>query len=224
MALPILIRIPALPDPLSMTLPGGVTMQQQDLLKVIQPALTPLMPVFNILDAVIAVFNTVKAIPESLGPPPDPTKLVSAIVEMTKKVSKLLRLVPQLSLPYTIIGVVDLVLDTLSKLRDQLVFLQLQVRQLSLMTQRAAELNDAGLAAIAACTRANIEQEAANLGKGLGALGTLLGILDIFMAMIGGPKSPNLSAISGKPLDDAVKPLDDLVKTLQQLRSAIPVP
>ncbi len=224
MALPILIRIPALPDPLSMTLPGGVTMQQQDLLKVIQPALTPLMPVFNILDAVIAVFNTVKAIPESLGPPPDPTKLVSAIVEMTKKVSKLLRLVPQLSLPYTIIGVVDLVLDTLSKLRDQLVFLQVQARQLGRMTQLAAELNDAGLAAIAACTRANIEQEATNLGKGLGALGTLLGILDIFMAMVGGPKAPDLSAMAGKPLDDAVKPLDDLVRTLQQLRSAIPVP
>jgi len=224
MALPILIRIPAAPDPLTMTLPGGVTMQQQDLIKIIQPALTPLMPVFNILDAVIAVFNTVKAIPESLGPPPDPTKLVSAIVEMTKKVSKLLRLVPQLSLPYTIIGVVDLVLDTLSKLRDQLVFLQHAAQRLGVMTQRAAELNDAGLAAIAACARANIDQEAANLGKGLGALGTLLGILDIFMAMIGGPKAPNLSAMSGKPLDQAVKPLDDLVKTLKQLRSAIPVP
>lgn len=79
MALPILIRLPAAPDPLTLTLPGGVTMQQQDLIKVIQPALTPLMPVFNILDAVIAVFNTVKAIPESLGPPPDPTKLVSAM-------------------------------------------------------------------------------------------------------------------------------------------------
>jgi hypothetical protein len=182
------------------------------------------MPVFNILDAVIAVFNTVKAIPGSLGPPPDPTKLVSAIAQMTKKVSKLLRLVPQLSLPYTIIGVVDLVLDTLSKLRDQLIFLQVQARQVGRMTQLAAALNDEGLAAVAACARANIEQEAANLAKGLGALGTLLGILDIFMAMVGGPKAPDLSGMSGKPLEEAVKPLDDLVKTLQQLRSAIPVP
>ncbi len=96
-------------------------------------------------------------------------------------------------------------------MRDQLVFLQVQVRQILGAMDRAPELNDAGLAAIAACTRANIEQEAANLGKGLGALGTLLGILDIFMAMIGGPKAPDLSAISGKPLDEAVKPLDDLI-------------
>jgi len=224
MALPTLIRIPAAPEPLSMTLPGGVTMQQQDLLKVIQPALTPLMPVFNILDAVIAVFNTVKAIPESLGPPPDPTKLVKAIAEMTKKVSKLLRLVPQLSLPYTILGVVDLVLDTLSTLRNQLVFLQRQSSQVEAMTKRAAELNDAGLAAIAACARANLEQEAANLGKGLGALGTLMGILNIFMGMVGGPTAPDLTSMSGKPLDEMVKPLDELVKTLQQIRSAIPLP
>ena len=153
MALPILIRLPAAPDPLTMTLPGGVTMHQQDLLKVIQPALTPLMPVFNILDAVIAVFNTVKAIPESLGPPPDPTKLVSAVVEMTKKVSKLLRLVPQLSLPYTIIGVIDVILDALTQVRDRLVFLQVRSRGLAQMTQRSVELNDAGLAAIAECTR-----------------------------------------------------------------------
>lgn len=224
MGLPILIFIPAAPDPLTMTLPGGVTMQQQELIKVIQPALTPLMPVFNILDALIAIFNTVKAIPESLGPPPDPTKLVNAIVEMTKKVSKLLRLVPQLSLPYTIIGVVDVILDTLGRLRDQLVFLAQSAERLASLTQRAEELNDPGLAAVAACARANIEQEAANLCKGLGAVGTLLGILSIFTSMIGGPKVPDVSSLSGKPLAEAAKPLDELVKTLHQLRSSIPVP
>ena len=42
--------------------------------------------------------------------------------------------------------------------------------------------------------------------------------------MIGGPKVPDLSSLSGKPLDEAVKPIDDLVKTLQQLRNSIPVP
>ena len=72
--------------------------------------------------------------------------------------------------------------------------------------------------------RANIEQEAANLSKGLGAVSTLLGILSIFTSMIGGPKVPDLSSLSGKPLGEAVKPLDDLVKTLQQVRSLIPVP
>ncbi|MFZ5442132.1 MAG: hypothetical protein ACOZQL_19145 [Myxococcota bacterium] len=131
---------------------------------------------------------------------------------------------PQLSLPYTILGVVDLILDTLGRLRDQLVFLAHSAQRLASLTQRAAELNDPGLAAVAACARANIEQEAANLSKGLGAVSTLLGILSIFTSMIGGPKVPDLSSLSGKPLDEAVKPIDDLVKTLQEVRSSIPVP
>ena len=70
MALPICLEIPELGDPPVITLPGGVSIQQFNLMEAIQPALTPLMPVFDIIDTVVAVFNCVKAIPDSLGPPP----------------------------------------------------------------------------------------------------------------------------------------------------------
>ncbi|HPA81453.1 MAG TPA: hypothetical protein PLS95_11605, partial [Thermoanaerobaculales bacterium] len=63
MALPICLEIPEIPDPLAITLPGGVTIQQINLMEAIQPALTPLMPIFDIIDTVVAVFNCVKAIP-----------------------------------------------------------------------------------------------------------------------------------------------------------------
>ena len=104
MPLPICLEIPELGDPPVITLPGGVSIQQFNLMEAIQPALTPLMPVFDIIDTVVAVFNCVKAIPDSLGPPPDPTALAACIPELAEKVSKLLKLIPQLSLPYTIIG------------------------------------------------------------------------------------------------------------------------
>ena len=107
MALPICLEIPELGDPPVITLPGGVSIQQFNLMEAIQPALTPLMPVFDIIDTVVAVFNCVKAIPDSLGPPPDPTALAACIPELAEKVSKLLKLIPQLSLPYTIIGIID---------------------------------------------------------------------------------------------------------------------
>ncbi len=67
MALPICLEIPELGDPPVITLPGGVSIQQFNLMEAIQPALTPLMPVFDIIDTVVAVFNCVKAIPDSLG-------------------------------------------------------------------------------------------------------------------------------------------------------------
>ena len=42
MALPICLEIPELGDPPVITLPGGVSIQQFNLMEAIQPALTPL--------------------------------------------------------------------------------------------------------------------------------------------------------------------------------------
>jgi hypothetical protein len=223
-ALPICLEIPEIPDPLSITLPGGVTMQQINLMQAIQPALTPLMPLFDIIDTVVAVFNCVKAIPDSLGPPPDPTALAACIPELAEKVAKLLRLIPQLSLPYTIIGIIDLVIDTLRQARSQLMNLQQQMQQILGAIDRATELEDAGLMAITSCAQANVAQEAANVGKALASLGKLIGILNIFLGIVGGPEVPDLSNLAGRPLDDVIPPIDAIIEALQTVRSAVPVP
>ena len=224
MALPICLEIPELGDPPVITLPGGVSIQQFNLMEAIQPALTPLMPVFDIIDTVVAVFNCVKAIPDSLGPPPDPTALAACIPELAEKVSKLLKLIPQLSLPYTIIGIIDLVIDTLRQARDQLLHLQQQMQKILGAIDRATELEDAGLMAITSCAQANVATEAANVGKALASLGKLIGILNIFLGMVGAPEVPDLSNLAGRPLDEVVPPIDAIVKALQDVRGAIPVP
>ena len=224
MALPICIDIPELPGPFSITLPGGVTMESLNLLEQIQPALTPLVPLFNIIDTVIAVFNCIKAIPDSLGPPPDPTVLAACIPELAEKVNALIKLLPQLSLPYTIIGIIDLVIDTLRQARSQLLHLQQQMVQILGAIDRATELEDAGLMAITSCAQANVAQEAANVGKSLASLGKLIGLLNLFLGMVGGPEVPDLSDLAGRPLDDAIAPIDAIIETLQGVRDAVPVP
>jgi hypothetical protein len=223
-ALPICLEIPEIPDPFAITLPGGVTMQQINLIDAIQPALTSLMPLFDIIDTVVAVFNCIKAIPDSLGPPPDPTALAACIPELADKVAKLLRLIPQLSLPYTIIGIIDLVIDTLRQARTQLIHLQQQMQQILSAIDRATDLEDAGLMAITSCAQANVAQEAANVGKSLASLGKLIGILNIFLGMIGAPEVPDLSNLAGRPLDDVIAPIDAIIEMLQTVRSAVPVP
>jgi hypothetical protein len=223
-ALPICLEIPEIPDPLAITLPGGVTIQQINLMEAIQPALTPLMPIFDIIDTLVAVFNCVKAIPDSLGPPPDPTALAACIPELAEKVAKLLRLIPQLSLPYTIIGIIDLVIDTLRQARSQLVQLQQQMQQILGAIDRATELEDAGLMAITSCAQANVAQEAANVGKALASLGKLIGLLNIFLGMVGAPEVPDLSTLAGRPLDDVLPPIDAIIEALQTVRGAVPVP
>jgi hypothetical protein len=96
------------------------------------------------------------------------------IPELAEKVSKLLKLIPQLSLPYTIIGIIDLVIDTLRQARDQLLHLQQQMQQILGAIDRATELEDAGLMAITSCAQANVATEAANVGKALASLGKLI--------------------------------------------------
>ncbi len=224
MPLPICIEIPELPDALKITLPGGVTMEHVNLMEVIQPALTPLVPLFNIIDTVVAVFNCIKAIPDTLGPPPDPTAIAACIPELAEKVNALLRLIPQLSLPYTIIGLIDLVIDTMRQARSQLLHLQQQMVQILGAIDRATELEDAGLMAITSCAQANVAQEAANVGKSLASLGKLIGLLNLFLGMVGGPEVPDLSNLAGRPLDEAIAPIDAVIESLQAVRSAIPVP
>lgn len=218
------LQIPALTPPQQLTLPGGARIEHLDLAQVVQPALTPLMPVFNLVDAVVAAFDCIKAIPETIGPPPDPTALASAIPKLAQKVGKLLGLVPQLSLPLTIVGLIDLLIDTLRKTRDQLEHLVASLEAVSAASARALELDDAGLADIALCAEANVAREAANIGKSLGAMGSLVALLNVFLGMVGAPEVPDLSSLAGQPLDQALEPLDGLVRVLEAARAMVPIP
>ncbi len=224
MALPICIEIPEIPDPFDITLPGGITIEHINLMEIIQPALTPLVPFFDLIDTIVAIFNCIKAIPDSLGPPPDPTVLAACLPDLAEKVNKLLKLLPQLCLPLLIVRLIDLLIDALRQARSELMHLQQQMVQILGAVDRATDLDDAGLMAIAQCAQANVAQEAANVGKSLAALGKLIGLINLFMGMIGGPQVPDLSDLAGRPLDDVIPPIDAIIETLQGVRAAVPVP
>jgi len=224
MTQPLCIHVPALRDPLEITLPGGITMRHIDLADLIQPALAPLVPFFNIVDVIATLYTCLKAVVDALGPPPDPTKLAACVPELAQKVSKLLGLVPMLSLPLLILGLIDLLIAVLSDVRAQLVHLQVELEQMARIIERARQLNDANLEKIWGCVRENVDQEAANLGKQLASLGRLIGLINVFMDLIGGPKIPDFSALEDQPLEQAIAPIDAMVTTLQTVRSQVPVP
>ena len=168
-------------------------------------------------------FNCVKAIPDALGPPPDPTVLAAALPALSAKVAKLLRLVPQLSLPLLVVGLIDLLIDALGKAKRELQHLQAQMTQLAGVLDRARDLDDPGLLAIAVGAQANMNHEAANVGKGMASLGRLIGIVNLFVGMVGGPEVPDLRSLSGRPLDEALAPVDAIVEVLKGARAALPV-
>lgn len=224
MAIPLCLNLPELPDPFDLSLPGGVTIQRINLIEVIQPLLAPLMPLFEIVDTIVAIFNCVKAIPDSLGPPPDPTVLAACIPELGEKVAQLLKLIPQLSLPILLKQICKLIVHTLKEARDALVHLQRQLERILNAVDRATDLEDSGLMAIIACAQENVGQEAANVGKMLASLGRLIGLVNLFFGILGLPEVPDLSDLAGKPLDAVIAPLDALIQVFENAGNAVPAP
>jgi hypothetical protein len=205
----------------SVTVPDPSELSKQ-LMAQANAALAPLMPVFNIIDAVLALFNCVKAIPDALGPPPDPSKLAKCMPDVAKKVSKLLKLIPQLSVPLMIVGLIDVVLTFLEGIRGQLkAVIAAQVRIAAAAT-RAAELGNVQLSTIVDCANANIEAQIKNLGESAAPVNRLIGVINLFVELAGLPKLPDLSNL-GNDAQAALGVLDPLVDQLKAARSAIPV-
>jgi hypothetical protein len=217
------LEIPESPDPFALTLPGGIEIEDVNLMKIIQPALTPLVPFFDLIDTIVAIYNCIKAIPDAISAaPPDPTVLTACLPDLAKQLNKLLNMLPQVALPRLIRRCLTLAIETLRTVRSQLMHLQAQMLQILGTIDRAKKLQDAGLMAIAQCVQANVAQEAANVGKSLAALGKLLGLINLFMGLVGGPKVPDLTNLAGRPLDQTIPPLDDLITVLVAARTAVP--
>jgi hypothetical protein len=214
-------EIAPLPDPLEITLPGGITMAHINLVEIIQPALAPLVPLFNIVDTVVTIFNCLKTVPEVIT---NPGAIIECLGDLGKAIGKLLQLIPQLSVPVMIIGLIDMLIATLKQARNQFVHLNKQIEQITEVVDRAKELNDPTLMAIAQCAEANIAQESANVGKQLASLGRLLGIINLFMGLIGGPEIPDFGDMAGKPLDEVIEVIDALINALEGVRDTIPLP
>ena len=98
-------QLPDFPDLMEVTLPGGASVGQVisavksapnavdmglNLMQQVQPAMAPLMPIFDIIEAMQALSTCTQAIPDALGPPPDPTVLAKCVQDVAKKVAKLL--------------------------------------------------------------------------------------------------------------------------------------
>jgi hypothetical protein len=218
------LELPDVGDPFALTLPGGLEIEDFNLMRAVQPLLAPLIPIFEIVDTVVALYNCVKAIPDSLGPPPDPTVLAACLPDLADKIMKLLKLIPMLSLPITIAHLVDLVIAALREVKQKLEHLVAELGRIERSIEHARNLRDAGLTAILACARTNVEQEARNQGKQLASLGKLLHIVGIFMGMVGGPAVPDLAHLGGVPLGEVLAPIDALIGVLKSVRAAIPFP
>ena len=231
----ICVELTVTPQSLSLTFPGGAEMNVQlpdvgipdpmqiakQLMAQANAAMAPLVPVFNIIDTVMALFKTVKAIPDAITSL-DPSKITSAIPDLVKKASKLLKLVPQLSVPLMIVGLIDVLLMFLEGLTGQLQAIIEQQVRIQAAATRAAELGNIHLQGVVDCAKGHVDIQLQNLAESAAPVNRLIALINIFMELIGLPKLPDLSNL-GSDAAAALQPLQDTVKTLKDIRKTIPV-
>jgi hypothetical protein len=217
-------------------LPGGPTLQvmvpqiapdgiqvTKNLLTQASAALAPLMPVFQIIDAILAIKAFADAVPDSVGPPFNVTAVIQALAGVSKKVAKLASLIPQLAVPLLVVDVIDVVIQALNGAVTQLEAVVVQEAKIAAALTKATETGNDALLQVVACADDFNVATRNGISEGLGPLNSLFGVLNLFLGLIGAPEVPALDDLP----DDAQQAIDQLksvVDLLQNLRDSIPIP
>ena len=89
------------------------------------------------------------------------------------------KLMPARAFPALLSGCVGTVLRTLKQVRSQMLQLREEMAALAHVEAVAHQLGDTKLMQVFECAQHNVQQEAANVGKGLASVGHILGIIEL---------------------------------------------
>ncbi len=222
---------PRAPAPLTVTLPGGVELGAQhpsmsipdgatlakSLLAQANSAMAPLAPIFKVIDVALVVVEAIKAVPEMIV---NPAKLVELIVDVVKKASALLSLLPPMSIPLLAVGLLDVLIAYLEGLVQMMRALAAEQARIDAMR---AKLDDyPSLAVVITVSEENLDAQMESLEGGMGPIEKLIRLLNLLMQLAGLPEVPSLSSLGRDPTG-AIAALEETVKTLRAVRSSIPV-
>ncbi len=228
------VELTVTPQRLSVIVPGGASLDPEladlgpadpmrlakQLLAQANAALAPLGPVFDLIDVGLALVETVKAIPDAISHL-DPGKITDALPELAQKAGRLAPLVPQLSVPLLVAGLIDTLLAYLDGLTIQLRALINQQVRIQRAADRAAALGNAQLRAVADCSRHHVDAQLQSLSESLAPVNRFIALVNVLGQLAGLGPLPDLSAL-GTDAAAALQPISDTAKLLQQLRAAIP--
>lgn len=189
------------------------------LLAQVNTALAPLTPFFDVLDLLVAIVNCIKAIPDSLGPPPNPQPIVDCLKGLAEALEKILGLIPPLSILKMIKSILLAIAAALLGIRNKIAAIADQAERILQAATAAAALGNLELAAIADCAQANQDLQLQNLNAQMLPLNRLIGLLNAFLQLAGLPCVPLVGDLVG----DLVKPLDDAIAAIEAVADAIPV-
>jgi hypothetical protein len=235
------LTLPTVPTLDKICLPGGVCLDyiwdaigkipgaadvSLDFFSQIGPAMTPLLPFFNILDVVVQLFNCLQAIPDAITKL-DPSELLQCIPALAELVDQLLKLIPQLSLPKMIKAILTNMALLLESVAADVRYLESQLQRCADMIDRASDLNDHVLNGFIVCAQADIRGTLSATAQALRGIGSIVLILNILLGLFGGPEIPCFSDIFDNldvGFDAIVDLLAGVAGVLRDIAAAIPDP
>ena len=184
-------------------------------------ALAPLLPVFNIIDALLAVKDFAEAVPGLIT---DPSALVEAIGALIEKISKLAQLIPQLSVPFLVVDLIDVGITALDGFVTELeVVIAQETAIAAAITKANIPPVNAALLEVTVCATSIVASQKQGLEEGLGPLNSFFSLLSIFLGLIGQAPIPSIDEL-GPDSQAAIDALRDTIDVLQAIRDAIPLP
>jgi hypothetical protein len=204
------------PDPMTFSL---------SLLASANGALMPLIPLFDVFAVIVDIVNCVKAIPGILGPPPNPSKLIACFPKLAADLAKLLGILPPLSVPLMITGIIETILTFLKGLRAVIMTILNKLLRILAAQLRIKVTGSVNLRVAVDCESAALTGFLAWLATAAAPLVCLITLINALLGLIGLPElaiSLNLG-VDPSALEAVLTPLDDIIAILEALLAALPL-
>lgn len=207
----VVASLPALP------VPSGKALAQA-LIDKANAAMTPLAPIFKMLDAFLALVEAVKAVPGMIT---DPTKLFAALEKLAGLATMLTKLIPQLSIPLLAIEFLDALIAYLEGLIAEL-------EQLIVMVDRIDEMREASerypaLNFVVQVSEYNVDVLRSSMDGNAKGVETITRFVNVLLQLAGLEGIPSFADLPDD-MNDAVYQLRETLTQLRRIRSLIPVP
>jgi hypothetical protein len=181
------------------------------------PGLAALMPAFNIIDALLALFGVVEKAPEI---PVDPTGFVLALDDARKKFEKLGLLVPALAVPSTVASTITAVARFGRAIIAQLEEVATATAAAQALLDQALSAGDTALQTEAQCALDNAATLGQHAASSMGPMKSVLDAVTLLIGLIGGGVNipdlpPDPASMSAQALIDALEPI---VEVLEQIK------
>lgn len=188
----------------------------------INSALAPILPLLDIVDAVTSMTECIKAVPSALIEL-DPTKLFECAPLMVAAVAKVANLIPPLSLPATIRGILDTLIVALEGMKQDLEGAKLQLDRL-LEAGTASQLpGNSPLIAIVLCATNFYDAVMQHTANTATPLNRVIGLVNLLLSLIppGNIVIPCVGGLDGLP-QPIIDLLEKFIQVLKIIRALIP--